>query len=153
MASSAPIEFDPRNPFRQSIDRASKRKHAGMEYMLEQIMAVTHQQSTGGWIGVDLDGTLAEYDHWRGSRHIGAPITKMVNRIRQWIAAGRRVRIFTARVAEADFDPGVIHEWLAGCGLPPLPVTNIKDMHMIQLWDDRAIQVIKNTGNRADGRE
>ena len=25
-----------------------------------------------GWIGVDLDGTLAQYDHWRGIEHIGA---------------------------------------------------------------------------------
>lgn len=23
------------------------------------------------WIGVDLDGTLAEYDGWRGWKHIG----------------------------------------------------------------------------------
>jgi hypothetical protein len=30
--------------------------------------------STGGWIGVDLDGTLAHYDGWKGIDHIGEPI-------------------------------------------------------------------------------
>lgn len=27
-----------------------------------------------------------------------------------------------------------------------LPVTNIKDFGMIELWDDRAVQVVPNTG-------
>ena len=26
-----------------------------------------------GWIGVDLDGTLAHYDKWRGVEHVGDP--------------------------------------------------------------------------------
>lgn len=30
------------------------------------------------WLGVDLDGTLAVYDKWRGIEHIGAPIPAMV---------------------------------------------------------------------------
>ena len=30
-----------------------------------------------GWIGVDLDGTLAFYDMWRGMEHIGKPIPAM----------------------------------------------------------------------------
>jgi hypothetical protein len=33
-----------------------------------------------GWIGVDLDGTLAFYDEWIGPEHIGAPIPGMVDR-------------------------------------------------------------------------
>lgn len=32
-----------------------------------------------------------------------------------------------------------------------LPITNVKDYGMIELWDDRAVQVIPNTGRRADG--
>ena len=27
-----------------------------------------------------------------------------------------------------------------------LPVTCVKDVHMIELWDDRAVQLITNTG-------
>ncbi len=33
-----------------------------------------------------------------------------------------------------------------------LPVTPAKDYDMVELWDDRAVQVIPNTGERADGR-
>lgn len=33
-----------------------------------------------GWIAVDLDGTLAEYDGWKGSAHIGNPVPKMVEK-------------------------------------------------------------------------
>lgn len=35
-----------------------------------------------GWIGVDLDGTLAFYDSWRGIDHIGAPIPLMLQRVK-----------------------------------------------------------------------
>ena len=34
-----------------------------------------------GWIGVDLDGTLAHYGGWIGPDHIGDPIAPMVERI------------------------------------------------------------------------
>ena len=51
-----------------------------------------------GWIGVDLDGTLAEYGGWKGPDHIGPPVPKMLERVKSWIAEGRDVRIFTARV-------------------------------------------------------
>ena len=29
-----------------------------------------------------------------------------------------------------------------------LPVTNVKDLAMAELWDDRCIQVVANTGER-----
>ena len=51
-----------------------------------------------GWIGIDLDGTLAEYDGWKGVEHIGKPIPSMVERVKAWIIEGKDVRIFTARV-------------------------------------------------------
>ena len=35
-----------------------------------------------GWIGVDLDGTLAHYGQCGGLQHIGRPVPKMVNRVR-----------------------------------------------------------------------
>ena len=50
-----------------------------------------------GWIGVDLDGTLAEYHGWNGS--IGKPIAPMVDRVKRWLAEGVEVRIMTARVS------------------------------------------------------
>lgn len=100
------------------------------------------------WIGVDLDGTLAFYDHWRGPLHIGAPIMPMVDRIKAWLARGMDVRIMTARVSNPDAHTiiKVIQEWLVWVGLPALRVTNIKDYDMVALWDDRVVQVELNTG-------
>jgi len=102
-----------------------------------------------GWIGVDLDGTLAEYGGWQGINHIGAPIPKMVTRVRRWLDQGREVRIFTARVCHVDEREAVvatIHAWLERHGLPQLQVTNVKDFGMVELWDDRCVQVEQNTG-------
>jgi hypothetical protein len=105
-----------------------------------------------GWIGVDLDGTLARYDGWKGAEHIGEPIIPMVRRVLDWYNAGIEVRIFTARCANGD--PGVIAAIEAWCQEHlnrVLPITCQKDYGMIELWDDRCVQVIPNTGARADG--
>lgn len=98
-----------------------------------------------GWIGVDLDGTLAQFDRWRGPDSIGLPIPAMVKRVQAWIAEGREVRIFTARATDPRLIPP-IKRWLKLHGLPDLKITNVKDFQMIELWDDRAVQVIHNTG-------
>ena len=104
---------------------------------------------SNGWIGVDLDGTLAHYDGWRGEAHIGAPIPAMVERVRRWLAQGREVRIFTARVSHPDQVDAAVEAIEAWClehiGVV-LPITNAKDYEMIELWDDRAVQVVMNTG-------
>lgn len=103
-----------------------------------------------GWIGVDLDGTLAEYDRWRGVDHIGEPVPLMLDRVKGWVAAGREVRIFTARVGgppeEALEALPVIRDWLVKHLGHALQVTCTKDYGMVELWDDRAVQVIPNTG-------
>lgn len=111
-----------------------------------------------GWIAVDLDGTLATYDRWRGIRHIGDPVPAMLERVKAWLAAGRDVRIFTARLCSADGRDvsearAFIERWCERHVGRRLPITNIKDMGMVELWDDRAIQVEQNTGRRADGVE
>ena len=108
--------------------------------------------SSKAWIGVDLDGTLAYYDGWKGSDHIGDPVPAMVQRIQHWVRKKRIVKIFTARVAEPDFNPVVIQDWLEAHGMSRLEVTNVKDKWMIQLWDDRAVQVERNTGRRIGDR-
>ena len=116
-----------------------------------------------GWIAVDLDGTLAFYDHWRGPEHIGAPIPLMVDRVKRWLEEGRDVRIFTARVdgGQAAIDAGDegglvmkdiakvemhIQEWCRAHLGRVLPITCKKDYGMVELWDDRCVQVIPNTG-------
>ena len=125
-----------------------------------------------GWIAVDLDGTLAEYHGWVNTFHIGAPIPRMVERVKGWLAMGCDVRIFTARVdggdaaAAASVDPEIvqryrdveaitkmIQDWTETHLGKRLPVTCKKDYGMVQLWDDRCVQIIPNTGLRADGLE
>ena len=55
------------------------------------------------------------------------------------------VRIFTARASVPEhIEP--VEKWLKDNGLPALRVTNEKDYRMLQLWDDRCIQVIPNSG-------
>lgn len=100
------------------------------------------------WIGVDLDGTLAEWNGWQHDGKIGKPIPAMMERVYKWLhTPGLTVKIFTARAAmNAELEIPRIHAWLAENGLPQLEVTCCKDMFMVELWDDRAIQVIKNTG-------
>lgn len=139
---------------------------------------------TSGWIGVDLDGTLAQYDGWKGCSHIGEPIPAMLARVKEWLANGVDVRIFTARIHHVELR--TIQELAAGEfweirkeGSPnwgelsdmraevlapinawcekhlgqKLPVTSMKDFAMVELWDDRAVQVQINTGRRIDGKE
>lgn len=105
------------------------------------------------WIGVDLDGTLAHYDGWHGFTTIGKPIPAMVARVRRWLAEGWAVKIFTARWGDPNINPLVesaVHQWLVKQGLPPLEVTNVKDMGMIALFDDRAYHVKANLGELTD---
>lgn len=110
-----------------------------------------------GWIAVDLDGTLAHYDGWVDIYHIGKPIAAMVDRVKLWLAAGHDVRIFTARVGPQpdvrDMSPTIaaIEAWCLEHLGKVLPITATKDLHMIELWDDRCVQLIPNTGQRVDG--
>lgn len=101
--------------------------------------------SKRGWIGVDLDGTLAHYDKWQGPHHIGPPIPRMLERVNDWLALGLTVKIFTARAGDPICIP-YIKIWLEQNGLPDLEITATKDFKMIQLWDDRCVQVEPNTG-------
>lgn len=108
-----------------------------------------------GWIGVDLDGTLAYYHGWRGVDEIGPPVPIMLERVKTWLDEGVDVRIFTARVcrrAHRRIATRAIGDWCEQHGLPRLPVTNAKDYQMIELWDDRAVRVEINVGTRVDER-
>lgn len=98
-----------------------------------------------GAIFVDLDGTLAYYDGWRGVEHIGEPIEPMMNRVREWLIRGRIVKIFTARACDPRAIP-YIQAWLDSHGIGHLEITNIKDYSMVECWDDRAIRVVLNSG-------
>lgn len=121
--------------------------------------------SQNGWIAVDFDGTLAVYPC--DFPEVGPPIVPMVDRVKGWIAEGQDVRIFTARVHDGRNDPawaasvaehghtpdswiadqrGKIENFCIAQFGVPLPITCEKDFLMIQLWDDRCVQLAPNTG-------
>lgn len=102
-----------------------------------------------GWIGVDLDGTLAHYTKWQGIEFIGEPIPLMVDRVKAWLADGVEVRIFTARAGEPASLP-YIWKWCQEHIGQALKVTNVKDYHMFELWDDRAVGINHNEGTIKD---
>lgn len=116
-----------------------------------------------GWIGVDLDGTLAKVVDGMRATDIGEPIAPMVALVKRLIADGEEVRIFTARVdggteahlagynngheyADVDSIREAIADWCERHIGHRLPVTNVKTCAMKALFDDRAFQVIKNLG-------
>lgn len=120
-----------------------------------------------GWIGVDFDGTLAHYEGFAGAGVLGKPVPAMLERVKAWLADGREVRIFTARIwpctqllhpdtamAVPEGEAGrqafeaacAIAAWCREHVGQVLPITCVKDYGMIELYDDRCIQVEPNTG-------
>ncbi|NOX32644.1 MAG: hypothetical protein GXP56_02745 [Deltaproteobacteria bacterium] len=97
------------------------------------------------WTGVDLDGTLAFYDRMASSDKIGEPVPDMLALVKKMINNGIRVKIFTARAQDPEQLP-IIRKWLKDNNLPELEITNIKDYYTQRIYDDRCIQVERNTG-------
>ncbi len=110
------------------------------------------QDRSKDWYGFDLDKVLARQDEWLGVEHIGEPIPLMIERIQDYIRAGKRVKIFTARVSEVDQEVSIativkiIDEWSVRNIGQIVPVTCEKDRYMQYCYDDRSRQVIENTG-------
>lgn len=105
-------------------------------------------------IYVDFDATLNIYNGWNGGA-IGPPVDAMVQRVKRAHAAGHKIVIFTARLAEAfqNRDPAQvaavampIKVWcLNTLGFNPM-ITCIKGIDATEFWDDRAVRVEANTG-------
>jgi hypothetical protein len=103
------------------------------------------------FIAVDLDGTLAYYDTWKGREHIGAPIPAMVQRVKGWLAQGHVVIVFTSRVADParlDHDKmlATIHAWCEEHVGERLYVTATKQPYFSEIWDNKARRVKANLG-------
>ena len=103
-----------------------------------------------GWIGVDLDGTLAHYTSWQGIQHIGEPIQPMRYKVLLAIAHGAHIKIFTARACQAQDNRELaikhIQDWTEKHLGMRLEVTAEKDFSCLEIWDDRAKEVIHNEG-------
>ena len=101
--------------------------------------------STSGWVGFDLDGTLAWYDGWKGIEHIGEPVPRIAERLRALLAHGVECRVFTARVSGSEDDADEarkhIQDWTQKHFGQRLTVTNTKDFAMYAFYDDRCVAV------------
>ena len=104
-----------------------------------------------GWVGFDLDGTLAKYVSWNGPQSIGEPIKSMIEILKKYLSNGWKCKIFIARAYYGIEATTAIHKWLKNQGLPELEVTNIKDFAMAYLYDDRCVVVETNTGKILGG--
>jgi hydroxymethylpyrimidine pyrophosphatase-like HAD family hydrolase len=107
-------------------------------------------------IAVDFDGTLATYDGWKGVDHLGEPVEEMIQRVQAELDAGSAVTIFTARVnpnggsfqeaLDATKSYVLIAQWCVQHIGQLLPITHLKSQVWDEMWDDRAIQIVKNQG-------
>jgi hydroxymethylpyrimidine pyrophosphatase-like HAD family hydrolase len=97
-------------------------------------------------IAVDLDGTLAHYKDGQYPE-IGEPVEAMLTRVTNWLDDGHEVIIFTARASiDGRNDIEQIEHWLKKHGIGGLEITCIKTTDIDEFWDDKAVQVIPNTG-------
>jgi hypothetical protein len=111
--------------------------------------------SNKAWWGFDIDKTTF-VDEGGGTRGgmIGAPIMPMIRRIKHFLRTGRKVNIVTARVHWSEPDHvaqmNTVRQALNavfGKNLANrIDIRSDKDRHMIDLYDDRAKQVIPNKG-------
>lgn len=119
-------------------------------------MIDTHGSEEEEWAGFDLDGTLAEYDGWKGIEHIGKPVERMVLIAKLLHKLGKKIKILTARAAPRDGDDGskakkYVEKWCEkNLGFVP-EITHDKDASMAVLFDDRAVAVEQNTGKVLGG--
>lgn len=106
------------------------------------------------WYGFDLDGTIADNTHHgSGMGIIGRPIRPMVDMMKRLNRQNKRVKIVTARLNDVGL--GIesqnrlkehIWQWCdEHLGFRP-EITDQKDGSMECLYDDRARQVVRNTG-------
>jgi FMN phosphatase YigB (HAD superfamily) len=97
------------------------------------------------WVGFDFDGTLAHSE-------TAEPIEKMVDLAKAFLAQGKKVKILTARVASIQSaqhrkqEREFIQKWTRKHIGRQLEVTSEKDHLMLRLYDDRAVQIKRNTG-------
>lgn len=103
------------------------------------------------WIGYDFDKVLVRHDEWQGVLHHGEPIKDMIDHLKHNLSQGIKCKVFTARVSYQDDRVNqaarkMIQDFMFEQTDQVLEVTNVKDMGMRALYDDRAWHVEPNKG-------
>lgn len=121
--SEIPRNLNPANPLKEEVDKPKQ-----LYYY------------------VNFDATLATYNRWKNIGDTGEPIPKMKQKVLSWIQKGIIIKIFTARAYNEE-NKKHIRKWLILNGFPPnLEITNIKGIECDLIFDDKAREVIHNTG-------
>lgn len=107
-------------------------------------------------VAIDLDGTLAQYDGWKGVDVIGAPRPGALEFVTRLVAHGFDVVVYTARVQDRKGENGhepedvvyLVHQWL---GINGFPVEvrvhgSIGKPMAVAYVDDRSVKVPTNPG-------
>jgi hypothetical protein len=104
------------------------------------------------WLAVDLDGTLCEYDGFKGHDVFGAIVKPINDAMTVRRNSGWKIAIFTARadtVEHAEF----VSYFLVGNGIEYDLITNFKKPYFTEFWDDRAMPVERNEGKFIDANK
>lgn len=114
-------------------------------------------------IACDFDGTLSTYNGQEGVDYepdkTGDPISLMVERVKVWLSQGIEVVIFTARThpfygdGEAEKARKALQEWSLRVFGRQLEVTHEKHPRFSEIWDDKAVRVVGETGVISDGSD
>jgi len=97
-------------------------------------------------IAVDFDKTLA---HYNGEGHdFYGPPTGLVEDVKAALAAGHQVKIFTARMSHDNADEAreKFGDWSEKHVGRRLDATHEKTSDIDEIWDDKAKEVLPNTG-------
>lgn len=100
-------------------------------------------------IALDLDKTLANYESkWRAQK-VGPVIPQMLEHVKNWLAKGYKVTIFSARLSHSGADlekqTKMIRQFLNENDLN-LEMTCIKKTEFTHFIDDKAYHCVPNTG-------
>lgn len=105
-----------------------------------------------GWIGVQLDGCLAQSAGGElRADVIGLPVAEMVLRVRGWLRQRQDVRIVTPRASMGPLSRHHVEEWARRHLGRTLRVTDQVDASMAQLWAANVVAVHANTGRTVNG--
>ncbi|WP_309400475.1 hypothetical protein [Cerasicoccus maritimus] len=104
------------------------------------------ERDTQSWLGVGLDGVLSERSEAGLAGDIGPLVPDMKARVKDWVKYKRiKVKVLTPR-AYNETGYAQVRAWLDANGLDYVECTHAKDLHMVEYWDDHAVQVMSNMG-------
>ena len=154
MINSNDLPYQGKKSIRVSRSNASQNydKHGRFRFRV-MFCGSIKEYKTPDVIGVDFDGTLFTTFEPYDPRKIGKPVPKMIKFVQKLIKQGKKVVILTARMNTSEHTPqqlaftrklirGACKKYIGKA----LPVTAEKHSTMKIIYDDRAVQVVRNTG-------